>query len=199
MNYFVTGIGTDVGKTVVSAILCEALKADYWKPIQTGIELGKDSDTVKSLLTNSSSVIHPESYLFAKPLSPHVASERETIELKNIQIPQTKNHLIIEGAGGILVPINETETLLDVIKKVQAKVVLVSRNYLGSINHTLLSVEVLKQHHVPIKGIIFNGEDTCSGEEIIIKKTNLKVLGRIPEVKQLDKETILNLSKTIPF
>lgn len=199
MNYFVTGIGTDVGKTVVSAILCEALKADYWKPIQTGIELGKDSDTVKSLLTNSSSVIHPESYLFSKPLSPHVASESETIELKNIQIPQTKNHLIIEGAGGILVPINPTETLLDVIKKVQAEVVLVSRNYLGSINHTLLSVEVLKQQQVPIKGIIFNGEDVCNGEEIIIKKSGLKVLGRIPEIKHLDKETILNLSKTIQF
>jgi dethiobiotin synthetase len=199
MNYFVTGIGTDVGKTVVSAILCEALRADYWKPIQTGIELGKDSDAVKSLLTNSSSVIHPESYLFSKPLSPHVASESEIIELKNIQIPQTKNHLIIEGAGGILVPINQTETLLDVIKKVQAEVVLVSRNYLGSINHTLLSVEVLKQHQVPIKGIIFNGEDVCNGEEIIIKKTNLKVLGRIPEIKHLDKETILNLSKTIQF
>lgn len=199
MNYFVTGIGTDVGKTIASAILCEALKADYWKPIQTGIALGKDSDTVKSLLTNSSSVIHPESYLFPKPLSPHVASESETIELKNIQIPQTKNSLIIEGAGGILVPINPTETLLDVIKKVQAEVVLVSRNYLGSINHTLLSVEVLKQLHVPIKGIIFNGEDTCNGEEIIIKKSGLNVLGRIPEVKKLDKETILNLSKTILF
>lgn len=199
MNYFVTGIGTDVGKTVVSAILCEALKADYWKPIQTGVEHGKDSDTVKSMLTNSSSVIHAESYLFPKPLSPHVASESETIELKNIQIPQTKNHLIIEGAGGILVPINETETLLDVIKKVQAEVVLVSRNYLGSINHTLLSVEVLKQHQVPIKGIIFNGEDVYNGEEIIIKKSGLKVLGRIPEVQHLDKETILNLSKTIEF
>jgi len=199
MNYFVTGIGTDVGKTVVSAILCEALEADYWKPIQTGIELGKDSDTVKSLLTNSSSVIHPESYLFTKPLSPHVASETETIELKNIQIPQTKNHLVIEGAGGILVPINPTETLLDVIKKVQAEVVLVSRNYLGSINHTLLSVEVLKQHQIPIKGIIFNGKDACNGEEIIIKKSGLKVLGRIPEVQHLDKETILTLSKTIQF
>ncbi len=199
MNYFVTGIGTDVGKTVVSAILCEALKADYWKPIQTGVELGKDSDTVKSLLTNSSSVIHPESYLFPKPLSPHVASDTETIELKNIQIPQTKNHLVIEGAGGVLVPINPTETLLDVIKKVQAEVILVSRNYLGSINHTLLSVEVLKQHQIPIKGIIFNGEDACNGEEIIIKKSGLKVLGRIPEVQHLDKETILTLSKTIQF
>lgn len=199
MNYFVTGIGTDVGKTVASAILCEALKADYWKPIQTGVELGKDSDTVKSLLTNSSSVIHPESYLFPKPLSPHVASENEKIELNTLRLPQTKNHLVIEGAGGILVPINETETLLDVIKKLQAEVILVSRNYLGSINHTLLSVEVLRQHQVPIKGIIFNGEDVCNGEEIIIKKTALKVLGRIPEIKQLDKETILNLSKTIRF
>ncbi len=178
---FITGIGTDVGKTVVSAIVTEALQADYWKPVQTGSYLICDSDTVKSLISNSKTKIHPEVYKLEQPLSPHAAAELEDVKLSlsEINLPETENTLVIEGAGGIMVPLNENEFILDIIKKFDAETILVIQNYLGSINHSLLSIDCLKNHNIKILGIIFNGPSHKMSEDIIIKYSKLPVLAHI--------------------
>jgi dethiobiotin synthetase len=175
---FVTGIGTNVGKTVISAILVEALEADYWKPLQMGDLDNSDSKTIKQLISNSKTHIHPESYKLTQPLSPHAAAEIEGIELDydKINIPQTNNSLIIEGAGGLLVPINKKYYVIDLIKKFEAEVILVVQNYLGSINHTLLSIEALKNRNIKIKGIVFNGPSNPMSEEIILNYNKDKYL-----------------------
>lgn len=190
---FVTGIGTDVGKTIVSAILVEALKADYWKPIQSGTNISTDTNTVKQLISNSKSKFYAEAYSLKEPLSPHAAAALENIEIKldNIHTPKTTNTLIIEGAGGIMVPLTNNFFILDLIKKLDAKVVLVIQNYLGSINHSLLSIEVLKYHQIKILGIIFNGDSQPSSENIILEHSKLKLLGRIYKESSINKEIIL--------
>ena len=192
---FVTGIGTDVGKTVVCAILAEALKADYWKPIQCGLEPFTDSELVKTLLTNTASKIHPEAYCFKAPLSPHAAAELENIkiDLRKIVVPQTNNStLIIEGAGGLMVPLNDTDVVAEMITHIKAEVVVVSRFYLGSINHTLLTCSELKRRNIPVTGIIFNGEYNKASADIILKQSGLKLLGKINNEKQLDKSMVTN-------
>ncbi|MEO6903453.1 MAG: dethiobiotin synthase [Bacteroidia bacterium] len=190
---FVTGIGTDVGKTVVSTILVESLKADYWKPIQSGTNISTDTNTVKELISNSKSKFYPEAYSLKEPISPHAAAALENIEIKlnNISLPKTDNTLIIEGAGGIMVPLTDNFFMLDLIKKFDAEVVLVIQNYLGSINHSLLSIEVLKYHQLKILGIVFNGDSQPSSERIILEYSKLKLLGRIPKESIIDKEMIL--------
>ena len=178
---FVTGIGTDVGKTVVSAILTQALKADYWKPIQTGTEFDNDTERVKKLVSNTSSVFHPEAYRLKASLSPHAAAKAENtkIDLAEINIPETTHTLIIEGAGGLLVPLNEKYFVIDLIKKMNAETILVVQNYLGSINHTLLSIEALKSRNINILGIIISGVENVLSEEIIFRHSGLKLLGRV--------------------
>lgn len=178
---FITGIGTDVGKTVVSAIVTEALQADYWKPVQTGSYLSSDAHTVKSLISNNKTKIHPETYKLQQPLSPHAAAELENIKLSlsEIELPKTDNTLVIEGAGGIMVPLNDHEFILDIIKKFDAETILVIQNYLGSINHSLLSIDCLKLHNIKILGIIFNGPSHKISEDIIIKYSKLPVLAHI--------------------
>ncbi len=185
MNYFVTAIGTDSGKTLVSAILCEALKADYWKPVQAG--LPRDADTVAGLISNRSSVIFPEQYLLQTPASPHASAKIDGvhISLNSFQVPRSHNSLIVEGAGGCLVPLNDRDTMLDLILKLEMETVVVSNHYLGSINHTLLTVEALQARGVKIKGIIFNGQPNAATEEIILSQTKLDCLLHI------DKETAI--------
>lgn len=191
MKLFITGIGTDVGKTIASAIVTESLEADYWKPIQAGDVDNSDSHKIQSYLSNSKTEIHPNSYLLQTPASPHLAAALDgiTIDIKNIKEPKTKNNLVIEGAGGIFVPINETETIVDLIKK-EYKVIVVSRHYLGSINHTLLTIEALQNRKLNIAGIIFNGNENKSSEEIILSKTRLKLIGRIEDEPYFDKNVI---------
>ena len=147
MRLFVTGIGTEVGKTVISAILTEALEADYWKPVQAGDLDYSDTHKVKDLVSNSKSVFHCETHALNHPMSPHAAAERDGVEisLNDFQIPKTDNHLVIEGAGGLMVPLNRKDCIIDLIENFGVEAVLVSRNYLGSINHTLLSVEALSK------------------------------------------------------
>ena len=151
-RFFVTGIGTDVGKTIASAILVEALRADYWKPIQAGNLSNTDTLKVRSLISNLISVIHPETYRFSKALSPHAAAQADKVKIKTekIIVPKTTNILVIEGAGGLMVPLNDKSLVIDLIEKFKAEVILVSNNYLGSINHTLLSVEALKSRNIAI-------------------------------------------------
>ncbi|MDT0606568.1 dethiobiotin synthase [Croceitalea rosinachiae] len=190
MKLFITGISTEVGKTIASAIVTEALHADYWKPIQAGDLENSDSHKVERLISNSKSVVHPNSYALQTPMSPHAAAKIEGIEidLKKIQEPKTDNHLVIEGAGGLLVPLNETETIFDLIQP-EYKVIVVSRHYLGSINHSLLTLNALKERGYKT-GIIFSGNEHPTTENIILKKTNTTFLGRIDEEVHFDQTVV---------
>lgn len=184
---FVTGIGTEIGKTFCSAILVEALKADYWKPLQAGELDNLDSDWVRKSISNSETVIHPEKYLLTSPMSPHAAARIDNIkiDIADFETPETANeNLIIEGAGGLLVPLNDDkQTVIDLIPAVADEVILISQNYLGSINHTLLSVEALKARNIPIRGIVFNGERNWETESLVISTTGIKCIGKVPQMK----------------
>jgi len=187
---FITGISTDVGKTIVSAIVTEALKADYWKPVQAGELEHCDTKKVEQLVSNSASKFHPNSYALHTPMSPHAAAEIDgiTLDLKKIKAPKTKKHLVIEGAGGLLVPINKTQTILDIIQK-DYKVIVVSRHYLGSINHTLLTVNLLKAKGFDVS-IIFSGNEHKTTEDIISKMTEVPIIGRVDEEPYFDTNVI---------
>lgn len=191
MKLFITGIGTDVGKTIASAIITEALEADYWKPIQAGDVETSDSHKIKQYISNTKTQLFPNSYLLNTPASPHLAAELDgvVIDLKKIEEPITQNHLVIEGAGGLYVPLNDTDTIADLIKP-DYKVIVVSRHYLGSINHTLLTVEALKQRNIAVAGIVFNGDELPSTEDIILKKTGVTMIGRIENEPYFDQNVI---------
>ena len=191
MKLFITGISTDVGKTIASAIIVEALEADYWKPIQAGDLDNSDSHKIQSLVSNTKTKIHLNSYQLNTPASPHFAAELDgiTIDLKKIIEPKTQNHLVIEGAGGILVPLNDTDCVVDLIQS-DYKVIVVSKHYLGSINHTLLTIEALKSRKIKIAGIIFSGDKYESSESIILNKTGVKCIGRIEQEPYFDQNVV---------
>ena len=189
---FVAGIGTDVGKTVVSAVLVESLRADYFKPVQAGNLDFSDSSIVSSLISNPQSSICPENVLLKEPMSPHAAAaiEGRGITLDDLKLPTTDRDLIIEGAGGLLVPLSDDLLVIDLISHFNASVLLVSNNYLGSINHTLLSLEAIKARGLKLEGIVFTGEASQSTESIISKISGAKVFGRIPLDPRLSKADI---------
>ena len=188
---FITGISTDVGKTIASAIITEALEADYWKPIQAGDLDRSDSHKIQSYISNVKSVIHESSYKLNTPASPHLAAEIDgiTIDLKKIIEPKTKNNLIIEGAGGVLVPLNSSDFVIDLVQP-DYKIIIVSRHYLGSINHTLLTIEAIKNRGFTIAGIIFNGNENKATESLILNYSKLKFIGRINDEPYFDKNVI---------
>jgi len=196
---FVTGIGTGIGKTVVSAVLTEKLKADYWKPVQSGDLDSSDTLKVKCLVSNLITAFHPETYGLTQPYSPHKSARIDGIEIDEAEfsIPQTNNLLVIEGAGGLMVPLNDHFLMIDLIKKFGSEVVLVSQNYLGSINHTLLSISALKQYDIKIKGIIFNGKNDPDSESYILQYTGIKLLGHLPEFEGVDKQAVIDAGKHI--
>ena len=198
-SLFVTGIGTGIGKTIVSAALVEKLKADYWKPVQSGDLDKSDSSVIKKLVSNTVTRIHPESYRLTQPFSPHksAAIDGIIVELDNITPPQTENNLIIEGAGGLMVPLNDQFLMIDLIKKLEVEVILVSQNYLGSINHTLLSVYALKNYGIPVKGIIFNGIKDIYSKEFILQHTGLEPLGHIPQYNIINRKAIIDAGNYI--
>ncbi len=189
-TYFVTGISTDVGKTIASAILVEALEADYWKPVQAGELNFCDTKKVEQLVSNKTSKFHGNSYALKTPMSPHAAAEIDniSIDIKQIVEPKTKNNLVIEGAGGLLVPLNNTQTVFDIIKP-SYKVIVVSRHYLGSINHTLLTVNFLKEKGFDVS-LIYSGNEHKTTEDIIAKMTNASVIGRINDEPYFDKNVV---------
>jgi len=196
---FVTGIDTNIGKTVVSAVLVSALNADYWKPIQSGDLDNSDSNKVAKMV-GTNSVIHPETFQLKNPLSPHVSAEMDgiQIDLEDFTIPNTKNSLIIEGAGGLLVPINKKgDYISDLICDLGVEVVLVVKNYLGSINHTLLSIEHLKSRGIRIKGIVVVGDKNEASESIITNNTGVKILHHLPIAEVLDQNFIKQQSELI--
>ena len=199
---FVTGTGTDVGKTLVAAIITEALQADYWKPIQSGYEDGTDALTIKSLISNEQSVFYDEVYRLKEPTSPHIAARLEDViisledihqqylSLINTAYPSINRYLIIEGAGGLLVTLNDNEFILDLIKKLEAQVILVSRNYLGSINHSLLTASVCKANHLDVLGCIFTDEYPYYNAEEISKWSGITLIAEIPRAEVVDKNFI---------
>ena len=193
---FVTGIGTGIGKTVVSAILAEAVQADYWKPVQAGYEDGTDSEWVRSVLDNSRSKVYPEVYRFKMPASPHIAAREEnrTISLEKIfsafsQLVAPGRRLVMEGAGGLLVPLNEHELVADLIMKLNCKVILVSRNYLGSINHSLLTALVCRQKKIKVSGWIFN-DQYLDYENDIVQWSGYPKLGSIGKLENINSAVI---------
>lgn len=196
---FITGIGTGIGKTIVSAALVEKLKADYWKPVQSGDLDNSDSLTIKDLISNTVTNIHPESYKLSQPFSPHksAAIDGINIELNSIRLPKTDNNLIVEGAGGLMVPLNDKSLMIDLIKNLEIEVILVSQNYLGSINHTLLSAYALRNYDIPIRGIIFNGIKDIYSKEFILANSGLKDLGHIPQYQLIDKKSIIDAGNYI--
>jgi len=189
-TYFITGISTEVGKTVASAIITEALQADYWKPVQAGELDYCDTKKVEQLISNSKSQFHDNAYALKTPMSPHAAADIDgvSIKTKTIKAPKTKNTLVVEGAGGVLVPLNNTETILDIIQP-NYKVIVVSRHYLGSINHTLLTVNLLQDKGFNV-AILFSGDEHKTTEAIIKTKTSAPILGRIEEEPYFDKNVV---------
>lgn len=197
MKIFITAIGTDCGKTLVSAIFCQALKADYWKPVQTG-EVSDSEEILK--LTQYSVNIFKEAYKLLNPVSPHLAAklENKTIELEGFRFPETDNHIIIEGAGGILVPLNDKgDFFIDYIAHQNIETVLVIRLYLGCINHSLLSINELKNRKVKIKGLIFNGNDTFGAIDIITSLSRISSILHIQEEEIIDQDTVLKYSQLL--
>lgn len=195
---FITGIGTDVGKTLVSAVLAEALEADYWKPVQAGLAAGTDAATIASLISNTETRIHPELYRLETPASPHIAARIDGVRIDPFVIRQhcngiraTMQHrpLLIEGAGGLLVPLADELFVADLIKHTDARVILVSRNYLGSINHSLLTAAYCKQHALDVAGWIFT-DDYMQYETEIVQWSGYPSLGSIPALAAVNKETV---------
>lgn len=186
MQIFVTGTDTDVGKTTISSWLCLHTGYSYFKPIQTGSILGTDSHQVSNL-TNAN--VYKENFVYKEPISPHLAASLE-INIDRISLPKTHN-LIIEGAGGVLVPINKTTLMVDLIKKLAIPTILVARSTLGTINHTLLSLEALRARNVPILGVILNGLLSQDNLEAIEFYGRVQVLASVPKLQQVDRERLM--------
>ncbi len=187
----VTGIDTEVGKTVTSAILMQALDADYWKPVQTGAEEGRDTETVQNLVDSPHSQYYPEAYCLNIPASPHYCAHVQGIDLSHhISPPETTRPLVIEGAGGALCPFNHTHLMVDVLSQWPSLWVIVCKHRLGSINHSLMTVEALRKRNLPILGFVFNGEDKSNSEQYITAYTKLPVIGRISTETTIDRSII---------
>jgi dethiobiotin synthetase len=187
-GFSIVGIGTDVGKTVVSAIISEALSATYFKPIQAGDLENSDSIKVRKWCSENVTVA-PEAFKLNTPMAPHGAAKIDGVNMRvsDIQFPETSDFLIVEGAGGLLVPINEEkESLLDIYKKAHLPVILVSRHYLGSINHTLLTIKALESEKLNIAGLVYVGDENQVTESIIERFTDIKTIARIPIVEEIN-------------
>jgi dethiobiotin synthetase len=198
--FFISGIGTGIGKTLVAAILTEALQADYWKPVQAGFDPGTDSTRMASLITNSLTIIHPESYKLKLAASPHIAAAEENRHIEPGLILQDLNRmnpdrpLIIEGAGGLMVPLNEKDFVIDLVKQLDARLILVSRNYLGSINHSLMTAKLCRSYDLDVAGWVFN-DDYLNYEEEIAGWSGYPILFSLPLLDSVSRQTIAELSQ----
>jgi len=194
----VAGIHTGIGKTVVSAVLAEALGTDYWKPIQAGTD-DRDMLTVQRLITNGADRVHPEAVLLQMPASPHTAAAAEGIEIDHTAFswPVTDKPLLVETAGGVLSPVSAMHTVADMIAYYELPTVLVSQNYLGSINHTLMTVETLRNRGIRIIGIIISGEKNDMSEQFIAQYTRMPILAHIPAIGIMDNANIISIARNI--
>lgn len=195
-QFVIAGIGTEIGKTFISAVITQALEADYWKPVQAGGLDYTDTDFVRQHISNQKTVLHPEGYRLKAAMSPHAAAAAEgiSIDLAKLAIPATPNHLVIEMAGGLMVPLNNRELNTELLKRWDLPVVLVSQNYLGSINHTLLSLGVLKQLGIRVAGIVFNGNENPATEEVIQQYSGIECIARIAWQKQVTRAVVKELA-----
>jgi len=189
-RFVVTGTDTGIGKTVFSAALTHALKASYWKPVQSGLEDETDSETVRRLAPDS--YILPEQWRLQLPASPHLSAFAEGLEIDSdaLNIPVTKRPLVIEGAGGLMVPLNSRQTFIDVFARWQCPVILCARTALGTINHSLLSLEALRSRAIPVLGVAFIGAANEDSEQIICELGKVRRLGRLPLLEYLTMETL---------
>lgn len=190
MHLFVSAIGTDSGKTLTAAIITQALGADYWKPIQAGRPT--DSDSIRNWVTHPDTIVHPEAYLLEAPMSPHAAAKLQgiDIELHQIKPPISDKHLVVEGAGGILVPINDKDFVIDIAQFASLEVVLVSNLYLGSINHTILSINEIQRRNVRVKGIVFNGPENLASMQYIERYSGWDTLFHLPPLPVVNGEVV---------
>lgn len=191
-RFIVTGTDTDIGKTIFSAALTGALKASYWKPVQAGFEDGTDSETVLQLSGQPKSAILPESYCLKTPASPHYAAAQEDMEIDiaKLTIPESPGPLVIEGAGGALVPINTTTLYADLFAHWQEPTIIAARTALGTINHSLMTIEALRARNVPILGIAFIGDEVKDSQDIICRIGKVKSLGRLPIISDLNAQNL---------
>lgn len=186
----VTGTDTGIGKTVVAAMLVLTLDAYYWKPIQSGLTDGTDTNTVATLTGISGARLLPEAYRLGEPLSPHRAAELDgvAIDTETLVLPKIprESRLIVEGAGGVLVPLTRSVLQIELFARWGAPVVVVARTALGTINHTLLTVEALRRREIPVRGIVFAGEENSDTQRTIGECSGVRILGRIPAMQRLD-------------
>lgn len=190
---FVTGTDTDVGKTLVAAWLTHHWGAEYWKPIQTGSAQGTDYDSVARLVPGA--VIHPPAAVLAAPLSPHEAARRERtrIELSAIVPPDTAGPLVVEGAGGVMVPINEAALMVDLMERLALPVLVVARSGLGTINHTLMTLEVLRRRRLPVLGVVMNGQLNPANRQAVEHFGGVSVQAEIQPLPAVTAATIAGL------
>jgi dethiobiotin synthetase len=200
-KFFVTGTDTGIGKTLVSAMLTVGLHADYWKPVQSGLdEKMTDTQRVKKWTKLDDSHFHKETYMLSEPLSPHASAAIDgvTIQMSNFQLPEPRHeYLIVEGAGGLMVPLNDQDMIIGLIKMLKLPVLLVARSSLGTINHTLLSLEQLRRYNIPVLGVVLNGPDNPGNTEAIEKYGDVNVFGTVRPLDEINKETLHNVFKTI--
>jgi dethiobiotin synthetase len=194
-RYFVTGTDTGVGKTVLSALLCAALDASYWKPIQTGTEVDSDSTTLKLLAELTEERVLPEVYQFVSAISPHLAAQRAgvRIDLAKIKLPAGIPPLIIEGAGGVFVPVNERELMVDLMRQLGLPVLLAARSSLGTINHTTLSLAALRDAGVVVAGVVMIGAPNIENRAAIEEYGKVNVVGEIPWLADLNRAVLMEI------
>jgi dethiobiotin synthetase len=198
-RYFISGIGTGVGKTFVSAVLAEALQADYWKPIQCGMDGGTDSEKVASFVSNPKTKIHEESYVFKMPASPHIAANAENVKImmESVVLPETTNNILIEGAGGLMVPVDEGSYVIDLAAQFETEIILVCSSYLGCINHSLLSIDYLLKNDFQIKGLVLNGNFDKGVKTAIMSYAELPIIAELPQISDLSKESVHNMAQYV--
>ncbi len=193
-GFFVTGTDTNVGKTVLAALLCAALPAMYWKPIQTGAREGSDRKQAKSWAGVDDDQVLPESYVFDDPVSPHLAAQRDgrEIVLEQIELPAANSGmpLIVEGAGGVMVPINSHQFMTDLMRHLALPAILAARSTLGTINHTLLSVECLRSAGIQIRGVVLIGLENRENRKAIEHYGKIQVIGQIPVLETINRESL---------
>ena len=224
-HFFITGIGTDVGKTLAAAVITQALGAHYWKPVQAGVDPGTDSSWIATMLDQPAGRIHPETYRLKTPASPHLAGRNDGVWVdtgriydqyleicrsfkkegrepaedqwpkQGVRVP-SEHFLVIEGAGGLMVPLNDQEFVADLISRLGVRVILVSRNYLGSINHSLLTALVCRQYGLPVAGWIFN-DQYMQYEDEIVRWSGFPKIASIPYTPLVDKEFIREQAERI--
>jgi len=199
MSIIIAGIHTGIGKTVCSAVICQALGYDYWKPVQAGELDNTDSIFIGKNVENTSCVVHAERYRLNIPASPHYAATMDGIEIKpgDFILPKSDNQIVVETAGGIMSPLSNSFLNIDLMEQLQLPCIIVSNNYLGSINHTMLTVEAMQKRNIPIKGIVFSGNEFASTREFILQYTKLPLLFSIPQLEEMNKETIAAFAKTL--